>query len=80
MLTGWVNYLQLKAKVKTGFSPAVAVFGAVAVIASATTFVLLIFTAFIWLAERYSPLTAGLILTLFFLLITILAVVCALMT
>jgi hypothetical protein len=80
MLTGWVNYLQLKAKVKTGFSPAVAVFAVIAVIASAMTFILLIFTAFIWLAERYSALTAALILSLFFLLIAILAAVCALMT
>jgi hypothetical protein len=45
------------------------------VICAATTFVLLIFSAFIWLAERYSPLTAALILTGAFLLITILAAI-----
>ena len=79
MLSGWVNYLRLTAKAKTGLSPAVVIFAVVAATGAATTFVLAVFAAFIWLANRYTPLTAALVLTGFFLLLTILAGIGALM-
>jgi hypothetical protein len=47
--------------------------GIIAAICAVMTFLLCVFTAFIWLAERYTPLTAALVLTLFFLLVAILA-------
>jgi hypothetical protein len=80
MLGGWVRYLQLTAKAKTGFSPALVVFAIIAMICAATAFVLLVFTAFIWLAEHYRPLTAGIILTLFFLFCAVLAGVAVVVT
>ena len=79
MLSGWVRYLKLTAQAKTGLSPAVVVLAIVALIGAAVTFVLIIFSAFIWLAERYTPLTAALILAGFFFLVTVLAAVGALM-
>jgi hypothetical protein len=79
MLAGLMQRIRLTAQAKTGLSPAVIVLAVVALIAAGTTFVLLIFTAFIWLAERYTPLTAALILVAFFLLVTILAAVGVLM-
>ena len=73
MFSGLVRHIQLTVKSKTGINTAVIVFAAVAALAAMVAFGLLIFTAFIWLAERYSPLTAALILFGFFLLV---AVVC----
>ena len=41
MFSGWVHYLQLTAKAKTGLSTAVVVFALIAAIAAAAAFVLL---------------------------------------
>jgi hypothetical protein len=70
-----LRYLELQAKAKTGLSSSVAVWAGVAVVGAAVTFGFVVLTAFIWLAERYSPLTAALILGAFFLLLTIIALV-----
>ena len=61
MLTGLVQNLRLRAEARTGLSSAVVVFALIAAIAVAVAFVFFVFAAFIWLAERYSPLTAALI-------------------
>jgi hypothetical protein len=76
---GWARYLQLKAVAKTGFSSGVLIFGIAAVLGAAATVVFLVFAAFIWLAERYSPLTAALVLCGFFLLLTIIGGIGAVM-
>lgn len=70
---GLLRYLRLKAQAQIGLSPGVLIFGALAVLCAATTLILLVFAAFIWLTERYTPLTAALVLFGFFLLLTILA-------
>jgi hypothetical protein len=72
-MDSWRRYLQLRVKAKTGLSPAVLAFAAVALLCGILTFVFVLVTAFIWLAERYEPLLAALILTGLFLLITIVA-------
>ncbi len=77
---GLVRYLQLKAQAKSGLSAGVVIFAVVAVLCAATTFIFLVFAAFIWLAQRYSPLTAALVLCGFFLLLTILAGIGSLMS
>ena len=79
MLGGWVNYLRLTAKARTGLSQAVVVCALIAAIAALAASVFFVFAAFIWLAERYSPLTAALVLALAFLLIAILCALGALM-
>jgi len=75
MLTGLVQNLRLRAEARTGLSSAVVVFALIAAVAVVAAFVFFVFAAFIWLAERYSPLTAALIVAVSFVLI---AIVCAL--
>jgi hypothetical protein len=70
---GLVRYLQLKAQAKTGLSAGVVIFAVLAALCAAMTFAFLVFAAFIWLAQRYSPLTAALVMCGLFLLLTILA-------
>lgn len=80
MLTGLVQNLRLRAEARTGFSGAVVVFALIAAIAGLVAFVFFVFAGFIWLAERYSPLTAALILAGGFLLVAILCALGALLT
>jgi hypothetical protein len=56
---GWRRYLELQAQAKTGLSSDLFVWALLAGVFGVLTagFVLLI--AFIWLAERYDPLTAA---------------------
>src|SRR5436190_11104434 len=70
-----LRYLELQAKAKTGLSSGVAIWAGVAVVGAVVTFGFVVLTAFIWIAERYSPLTAALILGVFFLLLTIIALI-----
>lgn len=75
MLTGLVQNLRLRAEARTGLSGAVVVFALIAAVAGLVAFVFFVFAGFIWLAERYSPLTAALIVAGAFVLI---AIFCAL--
>ena len=75
MMSGWLHYLELQVKSKTGLSSSVAVWAVVALLGAAVTFGFLIFAAFIWLAQRYGPLPAALVLCGVFLAITIAAIV-----
>ena len=72
---GWRRYLELQAQAKTGLSSGLFVWALLAVVFGVLTagFVLLI--AFIWLAERYDPLTAAIALAGLFLLATIVAAI-----
>ena len=72
MFTGLVQNLRLRAEAKTGLSTAVVVSALVAAVAAVAAFVFFVFAAFIVLAERYSPLTAALIVAVAFVLIAIL--------
>jgi hypothetical protein len=73
MFSGLTRYLQLTVKSKTGLSTAVIVFAILAAIALIVAVGFALFALFIWLAERYSPLTAALVLAAFFVLFAILA-------
>ena len=79
MFSGWVRYLRLTARAKTGLSSGVVIFGVVATLALVVAVVFALFALFIWLAERYSPLTAALVLAGFFFLLAILAGIGALL-
>lgn len=72
-MSGWVRYLKLQATAKTGFGTGVLVWGVLALGALIGTLVFLVFAGFIWLAGRYDPLTAALIIGGAFLLLTIIA-------
>jgi uncharacterized membrane protein YqjE len=75
---GWRRYLELQAKAKTGLSSALFVWALLAVAFGVLTAGFVLLLAFIWLAERYSPLTAAIALAGLFLLATIIAAICCL--
>jgi hypothetical protein len=67
----WRRYLELQVQAKSGLSSALVVGGLLGMVSGAITFVFLLIAAFVWLAQRYDPLIAGLGLGALFLLITI---------
>jgi hypothetical protein len=80
MFTGLVQNLRLRAEAKTGLSGAVVVFALIAAIAVVAAFVFFVFAVFIWLADRYSPLTAALVVAVAFVLVAICCAIVAVMT
>lgn len=59
---GWRRYLELQAQAKTGLSSGLFVWALLAVVFGVLTAGFVLLFAFIWLAERYSPLTAAIAL------------------
>jgi hypothetical protein len=59
---GWRRYLELQAQAKTGLSSGPFVWALLAVVFGVLTVGFVLLIAFIWLAERYSPLTAAIVL------------------
>src|SRR5262245_12451960 len=74
-MDSWRKYLELRVRAKTGLSSAVLIWALLALLGGILTFVFLLVTAYVWLAERYEPLLAALILGGLFLLLTIVALV-----
>ena len=72
---GLFRYLALNAQVRAGFSAGAVIWAAVAIIAAALAGVLLLIAAFFWLADRYDPVKAGLILGGIFLIIALFAAI-----
>jgi hypothetical protein len=70
---GWVRYFQLKAKAKTGFSAALLVWAAIALLALLGAVGFLIAAGYIWLAIRYGAQMASLIMAGGFILIAVIA-------
>jgi hypothetical protein len=75
MMNGWLRQLALMVTVRTGFSAQIVVCFVIAAVAMVLTVGFLCAAAFVWLAGRYDPLTASLILAGVFLLIAVIAVV-----
>ena len=72
---GWRGYLKLQAEARTGLSLGLLVWASLSGLFAGLTFTFVLLGAFIWLAERYRPLTAALVLGAFFLVVTILALI-----
>jgi hypothetical protein len=72
---GLKRYLELKAKEKTGLNAAVLALAGVAALGSVTTFIFLCVAAFVWVEFNHGGVAAGLVLSGFFLVVTIGAVV-----
>ena len=70
---GWRKYLELQLQAKSGLNSALVVGALIGLISAGVTFVFLLVAAFVWLARRFDPLVAGLVLGGIFLLITIFA-------
>jgi hypothetical protein len=75
---GWRRYLELQAQAKTGLGSGLFIWALLAAMFGILTAVFILLVAFIWLAERYDPLRAAAALAGFFLLVTIIALICCL--
>jgi hypothetical protein len=75
---GLRKYLQLQAQARTGVSSGLLVWALLGLVFGTLTAAFVLLIAFIWLAERYEPLTAAAVLAGFFLLVTIVALFCSL--
>jgi hypothetical protein len=75
---GLRKYLQLQAQARTGLSSGLLVWALLGLVFGTLTAAFVLLIAFIWLAERYEPLTAAAVLAGFFLLVTIVALFCSL--
>ena len=79
-MSGWLRYFTLKAQVSTGFSSQIVIWAVIAVVAAVVAAGFLLAAAFVWLADLYDGLTAGLILAGVFALIALIAVVALVIT
>ena len=75
---GLRKYLALQAQTRTGLSSGLLIWAALVVVFGTLTAVSIPLIAFIWLAERFNPLIAAAALAGFFLLVTIVALICCL--
>src|SRR5712691_7599382 len=77
-MSGWLRHFALNAQLRIGWSGAFVIWAIIAAIASMVALVFLLLAAFIWLADRYDALIAGLVLACFFILIALIAIVACL--
>jgi hypothetical protein len=71
----WLRHIALNAKARTGLGPSLIVWSVIAVVSLMLALGFFCVAAFVWLAGRYDPLTAGLILAGVFLAIAIIAAI-----
>src|SRR6266851_5295647 len=74
---GWLRHIALNARAKSGFGPQLIVWFLIAAVSLTLALGFLCAAAFMWLANRYDAVTAGLILAGVFLAIAIIAAVAA---
>ena len=72
-MSGWLRYFALSAQARTGLSPQVIIWSVIAVIAATVALIFLCVAAFLWLADRYDAVIAGLLLGFFFVLVALIA-------
>jgi hypothetical protein len=76
-MSGWLRYFVLRAQASTGFSSPIVVWAVVAGVAAVVAAVFLLVAAYVWLADVYDGLVAGLLLGALFALIALIALVTA---
>jgi O-antigen/teichoic acid export membrane protein len=79
MMSGWLRHFVLSAQARTGFSTHVLVWSVIAAVAATAAFIFLCIAAFLWLADRYDPIIAGVLLGFFFVLVALLALLVGLL-
>jgi Ca2+/Na+ antiporter len=77
-MSGWLRYYALNALARTGFSAQIVVWAILAAIASTVAGLFLLIAAFVWLANRYDGVIAGLLLGGVFVVVAVIAVVACL--
>jgi hypothetical protein len=75
---GWLRHLALTAQARTGFSSYIVVWAVIAAVSAAAMLCFLCIAAFVWLADRYDAVTAGLVMAGAFFVVMLVAVVCLL--
>jgi anti-sigma-K factor RskA len=78
-MSGWLRHFALSAQARTGLSPHVVVWLVIAILAALAALIFLVIAAFIWLADRYDPVVAALVLGLLFLLVAVIALLVCLL-
>src|SRR5204862_6133848 len=78
-MRGWLRYFALKAQVRTGLSAAVLTCAIIAGVAAAGAAIFLLVALFVWLAELYDGLIAGVVIGCGFALIALIALLAAVM-
>jgi type VI protein secretion system component VasK len=79
-MSGWLRHFALNARARTGFSTAVVIWAVIAAVAAVAAVIFLLVAAFIWLADRYDALVAGVILGCVFVVVTLIAIIACLLT
>ena len=78
-MSGWLRYLALRAQVRTGVSNPVVICAIIAAMAAMVAIVFFLIAAFIWLADRYDALIAGVVMGCVFLVIALVALIACLL-
>jgi O-antigen/teichoic acid export membrane protein len=78
-MSGWLRYLALRAQVRTGVSNPVVISAIIAAMAAMVAIAFFLIAAFIWLADRYDALIAGVVMGCIFLVIALVALVVCLL-
>jgi len=78
-MNGWQRYLVLRAQASTGLSTPIAVWAIVGAMAAVIAVVYLLVAAYVWLADRYDGVVAGLVLGGFFALLAVIALLTCVM-
>src|SRR5437016_5415556 len=71
---GWLRYFTLKAQASTGLSSGIVISAAIAAVAAIVAAIFFLVAAYVWLADLYDGLIAGLIMAGLFVLIALIAV------
>ena len=79
-MSGWLRHFALSAQVRTGYSSQVVVWAIIAAIAATVASVFLLIAVFVWLADRYGSLTAGLVLGGVFIVVALIALIACVVT
>ena len=79
-MSGWLRHFALSAQVRTGYSSQVVVWAVIAIVAATVALVFLLIAAFVWLADRYGSLTAGLVLGGVFIVVALIALIACVVT
>jgi len=77
-MSGWLRHFVLNAQARTGFGTEIAILAAISALAALAAAIFLVVAAFVWLANRYDAVIAGLVLSGFFILVALIALVACL--
>jgi type VI protein secretion system component VasK len=77
---GWLRYFTLKAQVSTGLSSGIVIWAIVALIAAVVAAIFFLVAAYVWLADLYDGVVAGLVIAGVFVLIALIALVVCLVS